>query len=244
MVNDRGIFGALGGDSDEPIEQSKAKRVKLSKSDMVASLSLNPMGSSRFIDLDLDRLWANASKPTKFVAYHTEFADADPYRRGVAISRTCEAIASIGEVLDDSAVKAIVKENVLSKAKKEFDTIKPYLDTLNGGKATQRSESIRNLGPSITARGGNDVAIAAKKIYDFLKDENSYLRAFTCVLSCNGAAWSAYVADKVARSAIHASGGAITEDDFIKTATARLCASSSQKSSDEASRSRDLLSRT
>ena len=46
--------------------------------------------------------------------------------RGIAISRTCESMLALGEVLRDSSLRAIVKD-ILEKAVSDFMRFKPFL---------------------------------------------------------------------------------------------------------------------
>ena len=63
-----------------PIDQPKAKRTKLCRTDMVAAQSLNPMGRSVLAEMPLIRLWSGVSQGNKWLCYNTEFADLDPFR--------------------------------------------------------------------------------------------------------------------------------------------------------------------
>ncbi len=72
------------------------RATKLRRYDQVAAMYVNPNGISPLHYAPNIKLWADVSKGNKRVAYFSEFADNDPYRRGIAISRLAETFVALG----------------------------------------------------------------------------------------------------------------------------------------------------
>ena len=57
--------------------------------------ALNSYGPSRLESAPLNRVWQEASRKTNWLPYHTELADPDPHRQGIAISKFAESVQAV-----------------------------------------------------------------------------------------------------------------------------------------------------
>ena len=237
MCEDASALFALGGSgaAASPIAAPPkkdgvpaAKRLKLARYEHVSTQCLDPMGNTAFSGANLKDLWKAMSKGNKQAQYFSEFCDASPYRRGIAISRMAECMQNLGERLEDVALPYIVKGEMLSNAKSEFAILKPHLEVLNGGRASEKmGQTMASLGRGGEAPTHTPEAIrtAADAIYQHLNDTNSVLRAWVIGMSGDGLYWASYCFDKTGRAAISQDGGKMSKDEFIAAAISRLTGS-------------------
>ena len=72
---------------------------------------------------NLKSIWKMVSEGSKWVACYSEFADSDPYRRGIAISRFASAMISACTIVEDPGFESIIKDEVMKKIKEEIPAI-------------------------------------------------------------------------------------------------------------------------
>ena len=153
----------------EPI----GKRRKLRAYDLAPSKALNPMGVSASASMPVDRLWASVSKGDKYVEFFTEYADEDPKRRGIAISRAAECmLASISE-FQKPAYRHIMKEEVWERIAAEIPDAKKNLQILHAGRMApaEHAQSLRYTPQGREqAHSVSDIENAACWMYDWLKN--------------------------------------------------------------------------
>ena len=212
----------------------QGRREKLYWYDSVASQMLNPYGESAFTEQSTEVVWRAAAQGSKRVAFHTELAAADPWRQGVGISRSAEALLAAIRTLETDNVKKLLKEEHLTAALEEAAGLKPMLERLNQGKGSQgeakqptmsqlkkrRVEPESDRAPVSKA----DMEAAAQAVHKWFQKERSPLRAILAILAGNGTFFAGHVADKTCRAAIQHKP--LNEAAWAAAAVAR---SSSQK---------------
>ena len=205
------------------------RREKLYWYDSVASQVLNPYGATNFSDQTTETVWRAASKGSKRVAFHTDLTATDPWRQGVGISRSAEALLAAIDLLESDNVKQLVKEEPLARAMEEVAALKPHLAVLNSGKGSQGGPKEPTLAQlkrrrtdqtsDTAAHSEAEVRAAATTVYKWLQKENTPLRAILHILAGSGAFFAGHVAEKVLRAA--AKYKPFTEDSWVEAAMAR-----------------------
>ena len=216
-------------DAGADADQEGERRTKLRRYDKMAAQCLNPEGVSPIHAADLKGVWEMAAAGNKGAAYFTELADMDDYRRGVGLSRAAETLLAMGAALDQPVFKQVCQKDILAKALREFQTLKPHLEVLNGGKASQTTKTSTSLWAQAAKAQAQQAPVlevgavqaAAGVLYDHFDVKNSALRAFVEIMSQGGVFYSAFVADKVLRAWL--AHGGIAKQDFCRAAEKRLC---------------------
>ena len=134
----------LGGDGEEAAGE---RRVKIRRYEQAAAHFLNPNGISPMHECTLGALWKSVCAGTKQVQALADIAIADPYRRGVGISRFAQSMLCLDKAFESEHFRAVIKKEVFDKAKAEYLTLKPHLTLLDGGFADTKRQ-IRCGAPS------------------------------------------------------------------------------------------------
>ena len=102
--------------------------------------ALNPYGVSPMEKVSLVHFWTAAAAGNKWAPYHTEFADKEPYRQGVAISRLSQTLeAAIERLQTDPQIPLVLKEAVHNQALAVAKELLPAVSVLNAGRAVKAS---------------------------------------------------------------------------------------------------------
>ena len=201
-----------------PFSTTGPKREQLRRYDRLPCVVCTPEGPSPAKDCELGDLWTLALNGNPQVVYHSEWCSADPYRRGIALSRLCESLRAMGDQLCSDNAKAIVQPAVLEKAKEEWNTLQPHVVALDRGKASANQRvtlgSLSSTQAVPAARRDEDQVTAATVVHAWLTKPSSPLRTVLAVLSMGGAFYVASVHEKVGRAAVAADGGNLSEADF------------------------------
>lgn len=222
-------FDGLGGmDEEEQAGEPKPKRMKLKTWDLMPAQSLNSMGLSNIEGMTFDQIRKAASKGNKQVFAFSEFADKDPKRQGIAVSRLAAVLSIAFDRLYDKNTELLIKEKLYAAAKKEAEPLRKACTVLNGGtKGMSESVSLR-YAKSYASKTEEEVQQAAKVLYDWLVLERSSLRSVLAVLSGAGIWYVAQCHEKTARAFVEDMN--LTE--FTRIAKARLCTDSAQYAGD------------
>ena len=235
-----GLFGAAPGSPTMTAGSvaPQGRREKLYWYDSVASQMLNPYGESAFTEQTNEAVWRAAAQGSKRVAFHTELAAADPWRQGVGISRSAEALLAAIRTLETDNIKKLLKEEHLTAALEEAAGLKPMLERLNQGKGSQGEAKQPTLAQLKKRRleaesdhmpvSKADMEAAAQAVHKWFQKERSPLRAILAILAGNGTFFAGHVADKICRAAIQHKP--LNEAAWAAAAVAR---SSSQKPTSE-----------
>jgi len=218
------LFASTASGKRSGEEQTPEKRKMLRRYDHLASQALNPFGVSELEKASLAQIWGLIKQGNKGTDYFAEWADADKYRKGIAVSRLAQVLTTAIQILEDTKFRTLLEKTIYDKAMEEAKSMKPYLELLNCGKASQTARKITmsSLGQTETAaKSENDVREAAKRIYNWLEEKNSTLRGLLSFLSQGGVFYAASCAEKGARSYIKHGGDSIKT--FEDSAIARLC---------------------
>jgi len=217
---------AAGAD-DEPA----AKRTKLKAYDLVPAQALNAMGVSRIESISLPALKDLVCAGNKAVSFFSEYADKEPARRGIAISRMAQVMLEVIDRLDGDVAKKVLNEKVRAEAWKEASELKPYLTILNGGmncattsKSMKYASKVQIVAPSV-----DRVKEAATKVFEWLNKRDSYLRSLLAFLSGGGLYFAAACHEKTSRAFL----SAFTKELFIQAAVARLSKETSEETTDD-----------
>jgi len=224
---DMAIFRDIEGSIDEPLN----KRQKLRTYDLVPAQALNAMGVSRIESISLPALKDLVSAGNKAAAFFSEYADPDPARQGIAISRMAQVMIEVIDRLGGDIAKKVLNEKVLEEASKEAIALKPYLVTLNGGMNTTTTSNsmkyaskIQNVAPSV-----ENIKKAAGFVCEWLNKSDSYLRALLAFLSGGGLYFAAACHEKTSRAFM----SAIPKNKFIEAAVARLSKETHKEEADD-----------
>lgn len=138
-----------------------------------------------------------------------------------------EVLDKVGGAIDAQEVGYVVKDDVLERARKELNALRPYLRVLNGGKyrAPESGVSIFNMAQPSAAGGHQpeqEVEQAAAKLYEWLSAPAGPLRGLIGIMAMGGVFYAAMSAEKTARAAIDPEGGQLGLEAFVKAAKARL----------------------
>ncbi len=211
----------LGECASQQRLESGERRTKLYRYDHVSSMVFDPFGVSTIKDASVVDLWAFVKRGNKKVAFYSEFASSDPGRRGVAISRLAQVLQCALDQLSSDANQKFIEKKVYQKIAKEMNSMKPWVKTLNMGRrpSTSMRAGLSSAGKDQLEDG--DYVAAVKELYAWLELETSSVRPALSLLSCGGVFYAASSAEKVGRSAIHAKGGGLCQEDFEAAITAR-----------------------
>ena len=163
MADDTGMFSLASPTSEAPA----AMRMKLKNYDLVAAQALNSMGVSRIESITLEALRDVVMAGNKATRYFSEFADADPSRRGVAISRLAQVMLLFIERMESDIASKVLNKTVRDKAMAEAAKLKPHFATLDGGmNATTESKTLKWAPVSGKPKNQDDISAAADAVYD------------------------------------------------------------------------------
>jgi hypothetical protein len=208
-----------------------AKRVCLKAYDLAPAQALNCMGVSRIESISLAELVKMLSAGNKAVKYFTEFADDDPERKGVAISRMAQVMTIVLERLEGDVAAKVLDKAVLHEAMKEVRELKPHLMILNGGmNQGSGSKSLKYANVQAAPKNAKDVKVAAEKVYEWLTKPTSTLRSLLSFLSGGGCWYVAACHEKTARAYIKKG---ISEPDFTEASIKRLLKPRSEDDGDD-----------
>lgn len=127
------------------------------------------------------------SNGSKWVAYYSEFADSDPYRRGIAISRFAAAMIN---------ACAIIKDEVMTKTTKGLPTIQTWATILNFGLATPKTvQKLSAPAASNTQARYSELQMtdAVKSMSDWLHNDTSPMRSFLAIVANGGNAYVTFL---------------------------------------------------
>ena len=224
-LDEADLFGRATKSKRAIEEDPEDKRKLLRRYDHLAVQALNPFGVSEVDKASLPQLWQLIKAGNKTTCYFAEWADANVYRKGIAVSRLSEVLVKTIEILKDQKFGLLLDKKILTSALDEAKRLLPHVTVLNGGKASQTEKKItmsnlgqKDCGPT---RSHTEVEASAKFLYQWLSQEQSTLRGLMAFLSQGGVFYSASCAEKAARSYVKCSSD--TEKDFLAAALARLC---------------------
>ena len=225
-----GAAAQASGDAPAPGEVA-AKRRKLKDTDSVANVLFRPWEASPLEGLSPKELFEAAAEGNKYVAYHTELADAaDEYRVGVGISRNVGVLVKFIERLEgDQTLKRLLDAKVLDRVLAEAGALKEHVKVLDFGKGSQRQDggsktlySLRKQ-PEVDAAPAPDeaaVKAAVGKLLEWLRKEVSPLRSLMQVLAAGGLPFAALAAEKTLRGWASQCNTAAAESAALKRAAA------------------------
>ena len=217
MAEDGSMFGS------QPSSQSMvpaAKRTKLKAYDLAPAQALNSMGVSRIESIGLLELEHMLSAGNKVAKYFSEYADDDPERKGVAISRMSQVMCLAMERLEGDVASKVLDKSVLRDAMKEVSEMKPYFTTLNGGmNSGNGSKSLKYATISALPKSEKDITFAAQKVFEWLNKPTSVLRSLLSFLSGGGCWYVCAVHEKSSRAYIKKG---MSEQVFIDSSIKRL----------------------
>ena len=248
-----GLFDATVPAPSSPTFDNKKKkdakpherRTMLKPYDSVSSQLLEPHGKSLLPMMTLPDLWkmtAAGNYKAKFHSLLCADQSDDPWRVGAGVSRTAGAVKQGILGLQNPNVKAVIKDDLYSKAIKEANDLMPHLNILDFGKGSAKGKESSTTfasfkkfkGADGTAsarppidRSENNIKEAAKKFYQWLKREKSPLRGLLSILGNGGEFYTSFVAEKVGRAAIHHKP--MTEIEWQEAVLARSKTSEEEK---------------
>jgi len=227
-MDDMNIF--LRTPDASPIEEPAAKRTRLKAYDLVPAQALNTMGVSRIESITLPALKTLVCEGNRAVPFFSEYADQDPARRGIAISRMAQVMIEAIDRLDGDVAKAVLNEKVRADAHAEGKELKEYLMILNGGmNSTAATKSLKYVSKTIVAPNAEKVTEAAKKVFDWLNKRDSYLRSLLAFLSGGGLYFAAACHEKTSRAFL----SAFTKELFVEAAVARISKGHNEETNDD-----------
>ena len=195
------------------------KRMKLRTYDLMPAQALNSMGESNIEGMTLLDVKKCAMTGHKGVFAFSEFADADPKRQGIAISRLAEVLSVAMTRMQDERAKLVIERKLYERVMAELTPLKNACSVLNGGTAGLGTYQSLRYAARGNQRMPDEVSKAAVVMYDWLKKETSPLRSVLAFLSGAGAWYAAAVHDKTARAFLQG----MEKQQFINIAQARLC---------------------
>ena len=200
-----------------------AKRQKLFRYDHVAVMLFQPFGISTAHSASLTTLWEFASKGNKKVAYYTEFASAEPLRRGIAISRVAEALSLTIKELQKEEWSKLLDKKVYEALTKEMAQVSQWLEALDFGTRLSTGLGASSSAAMAQPKSGSkfNPEEAARFLYQFLDSANSVFRGVLGMLSAGGLFYGAFMAEKCARASIARDGGNLSAEAFAEAARAR-----------------------
>jgi hypothetical protein len=217
MAEDGSMFGSQS--ASQAIAPA-AKRSKLKAYDLAPAQALNSMGVSRVESIGLLELEHMLSSGNKVAKYFSEYADDDPERKGVAISRMSQVMLIAMERLEGDVASKVLDKGVLREALKEVTEMKPYFMTLNGGmNQSTGSKSLKYATIPVASKSVKDIEVAARKVFEWLNKPMSTLRSLLSFLSGGGCWYVCAVHEKSSRAYIKKG---LTEGDFIESSIKRL----------------------
>ena len=121
-----------GGKRKRMHEAEGTERMHLRIYETLPCQLLNAYGMAKFHNLPDDKVWAAMCEPQKTGAkYMTEYAAADPERRGVAINRWLQPVLEFCQYQQTDAVrkqnKYIMQDKIQTELYDEIDRILPAL---------------------------------------------------------------------------------------------------------------------
>ena len=231
MAEDGSIFGSQSSMCSSEAAAPAAKRVRLKAYDLAPAQALNSMGVSRIESISLLELEKMLSAGNKAAKYFTEFADDDPERKGVAISRMAQVMMIALERLEGDIAAKVLDKAVVLEAMKEVRELKPHFVTLNGGmNQGSGSKSMKYAMIQAAPKSAKDITVAAQKVFEWLCRPTSTLRSLLSFLSGGGCWYVAACHEKTARAYIKKG---ITEDEFAESSIKRLMKTPSADDGDD-----------
>ena len=228
-------------------EAPKGKRTKLRRCDQMPVQVLNANGESGIGKTPLPQLAIAMASGNKIVSFFSELCDPAPKQKGVGISRHAEVQLAVGAKLQEPIYKTHIEKSVYKAAMQEFADLEPSFKMLMGkGISMEDNDTTDTVGRIAYGNGGTmrhrdkeDVDKAAAKVYAWLKQPTSKLRALTAFLSGGGLFYVASVHEKCHRAYIgygHMEGAThkeVSETNYAAWASARLCTATSTAASSD-----------
>ena len=203
-------------------DSGSAKRLCLRRADYVATQMLQPHGPSAIEKAPLGALWSVVKGGNKWTEFYSYLAHPEAVRQGVAISQCAQTLKHAIAHFRESRVEHIMKQSIYAKVKQVTDEIYPHLEVLDGGYHYQgKGSGFAKLGRTITTKSEEEVEVACKAIYGWLKKPDDAFRAYLQIMSGAGVVYSAQCEEKVLRA--YVTCGDYSQADFTKAATKRLC---------------------
>lgn len=221
-----GLFGVAASSAQDAVPGKEKKefkqRIMLRDQDSVAAQCFDPWGVSSIMEEPMKEVWTKAAEGNKFAVFHSELAAKEQhggaYRVGIGVSRfAMVTLAAITE-LDKPKYAAIIKDELMLKAKTEAKALRPHLEKLDAGKGylNQRVEKgfKRKAAGSDAKPAPADAEIrtASAAVHAWLAlGMQSPLRGLLMILGGGGVYYAAHAADKTFRAwLLHGGGNAET----------------------------------
>ena len=219
LANSEGSEGPSGSTSGRDGGPPAAKRTCLRHYDQVSKQVLNAMGASGVETAPLKKLYEVMASGNKGVKCFSNLCYEDPKRQRIGVSQTCEVLEAAIERLLTDDLKHVLKDNVYELAVAEAKELLPHVKTLNTGPLPDAQSASAS---SIAFYGSNkrsrpipapaDSKAAAGKLYEFLINTKSMLRAVLQVLSSGGLWYNGATWDKAMRAWLQVKG--VSKTDF------------------------------
>ena len=184
--------------------------------------------------MPLRDLYTMVAAGDAYVTYYSEVCDADPERRGIALSKCAEAmLASIAQ-FEQPAVSRVLAPEVWAALRSEINSAKPHLEVLHFGRVSAKRTGSLRYQPERREREVTQEQIdeSGRWFHTFLTEDGNALRSMMALFAGCGTHYSASVQERVLRSAtIH---GYITDVDiFLGDCRARAGLSRTEARSDD-----------
>jgi hypothetical protein len=213
--------------------ESPQKRTKLKSYDQFCAQVFNPNGESGIAKTPLPKIAKAMATGNKAAPYFSELCSPIPKRQGIEISRLCEIQHANGKKLQEDVYKNNIKATLYNQAMKEYEDLEPHFTALIGKGLTMddddNNETVGRIAYAATSnvdfRQPDAVNAAVTKVYAWLMQPQSKLRALTALLSGGGLFYVASVHEKCHRAYIQhgTSPEIVSEATYANWARARLC---------------------
>ena len=205
--------------SDKPVDEPPSKRRNyVSRGDYISTSIFEPFRPCGLEEMSPACVFTMAEKGSRYVTHHSHFADADPYRQGIAISLFAQLMKHVCDKFRSDRVKHILRADLYARIKVVVDEHYPHFDILDGGPLRRVVRGSKQLRAS-SLKPINDVEVAVKSVVHWLSKEKDPLRGFMAAFSLEGVSYAGHVEEKLVRGYLAKVG----HSSFLAAAKMRLC---------------------
>ena len=201
-----------------PEEPASKRRNYVARGDYASTQIFEPFKPCGIEEMNPASMFTMAEKGSRRVTHHSHFADADPYRQGIAISLFAQLMKHVCDRFRSDRIKHILRAELYAKIKIVVDELYPHFDVLDGGPLRRVVRGSKQLRAS-SLKPINAVELAVKEVVQWLSKDKDPLQGFMAAFSLEGVSYAVHVEEKLVRGYLAKVG----YSSFLAAAKMRLC---------------------